>query len=61
VRRFNLRSGELEHESERPGFRWRATRVGDRLGGSAIGATNYSLATDEWTFPYHFHHGVEEC
>jgi uncharacterized cupin superfamily protein len=60
VRRFNLRSGELEHESDRPGFRWHATRVGDRLGAASIGATVYSLEADERTFPYHFHHGVEE-
>jgi uncharacterized cupin superfamily protein len=60
VRRFNLRSGELEYESDRPGFRWRATRVGDRLGAAAIGATVYVLGEDEQTFPYPFHHGVEE-
>ena len=60
MRRFNLRSGELEYESERPGFRWRATRVGDRLGAEAIGATVYLLDADERTFPYHLHHGVEE-
>ena len=60
MRRFNLRSGELEHEHERPGFRWRATRVGDRLGAAAIGATVYQLDADERTFPYHYHHGVEE-
>jgi uncharacterized cupin superfamily protein len=34
--------------------------VGDRLGAAAIGATVYVLGEDEQTFPYHFHHGVEE-
>jgi len=60
VRLFNLRSGELELESEQPGFRWGATRVGDRLGAAALGATVYLLDADERMFPYHFHHGVEE-
>jgi uncharacterized cupin superfamily protein len=60
VRRFNLRSGQLEREAGRPGFRWRATRAGDLVGGERIGASLYELPEGERTFPYHFHHGVEE-
>ena len=60
MRRFNLHSGELEHESDRQGFRWRGTRVGDLLGSARIGATLYELAEGEGPWPYHFHHGVEE-
>jgi uncharacterized cupin superfamily protein len=60
MRRFNLRSGDLEHESDRQRFRWRATRLGDVLGSARIGASLYELAEGERTFPYHFHHGVEE-
>jgi uncharacterized cupin superfamily protein len=60
VRRFNLRSGDLEHESDRQGFRWRMTRLGGLLGSARIGASLYELAEGQRTFPYHFHHGVEE-
>ena len=60
MRAFNVRGGELEHEGDRPGYRWRATRVGDRLGSTQIGGSIYELPDGEQTFPYHFHHGVEE-
>jgi uncharacterized cupin superfamily protein len=60
VRRFNLRSGQLDRESDRPDFRWRGKRVGDSLGGQRIGATVYELPDGERAWPYHFHHGVEE-
>ena len=57
---FNLLSGDLPHASERDGYRYGVTRVGDRLGGTQIGGSVYQLAAGEKTFPYHFHHGVEE-
>jgi uncharacterized cupin superfamily protein len=60
MRRFNLLAGTLDLESSRPGYRWRAARVGDQLGAERIGASLYELAEGEQTFPYHFHHGVEE-
>lgn len=34
--------------------------MGDRLGAELIGASLYELGSDELTFPYHFHHGLEE-
>ena len=60
MRRFNLRSGQLERESDRPEFSWHGKRVGDFLGGQRIGATVYELPQDERVWPYHFHYGVEE-
>jgi uncharacterized cupin superfamily protein len=60
VPRFNVLTGELDAESTRDGCRWRGTRVGDRLGSSRIGASVYELEAGERTFPYHYHHGVEE-
>lgn len=58
--RFNIVSGELETERDRPGFRIRTTRVGDRIGGDKIGATVYELDDGQRMCPYHFHYGVEE-
>jgi uncharacterized cupin superfamily protein len=60
VRRFNLVSGDLDLAQEREGFRWRGVRVGELIGARRIGGSVYELAAGERTFPYHFHHGVEE-
>jgi len=60
MRRFNLLGDELEREQAREGFRWRATSLADALGGSRIGASLYELGEGQQSFPYHFHHGVEE-
>lgn len=57
---FNVITAELDSECTRDGFRWRGTRVGDRLGSKRIGASLYELEAGERTFPYHFHYGVEE-
>jgi uncharacterized cupin superfamily protein len=61
MRRFNVLTNVAEDGSERPGYRWRGVRgIGDRLGAEAIGASVYELPDGELTFPYHYHHGVEE-
>ena len=60
MRRFNLRSDQLERQSDRPDFRWRGKRVGDVLGAQRIGASLYELPEGQHVWPYHFHHGVEE-
>jgi uncharacterized cupin superfamily protein len=60
VRRFNLAGGDLEHETDRDGFRKRQTRVADAIGATQIGGSLYELPAGERSFPYHFHHGVEE-
>jgi uncharacterized cupin superfamily protein len=60
VQRFNLLRGELQHEGVRDGYRRSRARVGDALGARQIGASVYELGDGQQTFPYHFHHGVEE-
>lgn len=60
MRVYNVLSGELELETDRPGFSWRGTRVGERIGGDRIGASVYDLPDGERTYPYHFHLGIEE-
>jgi uncharacterized cupin superfamily protein len=60
MRRYNLLAGELDDEHSRAGFAWRAARVGDLLGSGRIGGTVYDLPEQERTWPYHYHHGVEE-
>jgi uncharacterized cupin superfamily protein len=58
---FNLVDGELEDERPEPaGFRWRAARLGPKLGGTMIGATLYELEPGERSFPYHYEYGCEE-
>jgi uncharacterized cupin superfamily protein len=58
---FNVHDGELENERTEPdGFRWRATRIGPRIGAAKIGATVYELEPGQSTFPYHYEYGNEE-
>lgn len=45
-----------EHENYEK--RWR--RVGERLGGELLGGTVYELPPGKKSFPFHWHHGVEE-
>jgi uncharacterized cupin superfamily protein len=60
VLRFNFLFDELDANQNRDGFSWSASRVGDKLGAEKIGASLYELAEGQRTFPYHYHHGVEE-
>lgn len=60
MRRVNLFDLDLDVERSRQGFSWRAARIGDRLGSEMIGASLYDLPEGEQSFPYHYHHGVEE-
>ena len=60
MRRINVFSPEFDHSSEREGYSWRAVRVGKVLGAERIGASLYELPDGERTYPYHFHHGMEE-
>jgi uncharacterized cupin superfamily protein len=57
---FNLVDGELRNEHDREGWRFTATRVADEIGAERIGGSVYELPDGERTFPYHYHHGVEE-
>jgi uncharacterized cupin superfamily protein len=48
-------------EQDRPGYSWRGRRgVADESGLRYFGASVYELPEGEWSFPYHYHHGVEE-
>jgi len=60
VRRVNVFSLELVPAFDREGYRWRRARVGDLLGAKRVGGTVYELPEGERTFPYHFHHAIEE-
>jgi uncharacterized cupin superfamily protein len=60
MRRVNVLRPELDHASERDGYRWRALRVGRAVEAQRIGGRLYELAAGERTYPYHFHHGMEE-
>jgi uncharacterized cupin superfamily protein len=51
---------EWQVERDRDGYRGRGTRIGDAIGATAIGATVYELEEGQRSWPYHFHHGVEE-
>jgi uncharacterized cupin superfamily protein len=57
---FNLAGGPLGAERDRDGWRVRSTRVGDELGSRMIGGSIYELPSGERSFPFHYHHGVEE-
>jgi uncharacterized cupin superfamily protein len=56
----NLYDDDLDFTQDRDGFRLRGTRVGDRIGAALLGASLYELEPGQSSFPYHFHHGVEE-
>ena len=60
MQRFNVFSGALEPGFEREGYGARWQRVGPLVGAERIGASVYELDEGLQTFPYHFHHGVEE-
>ena len=60
MKRVNVLTPEFNHGSERDGYRWRSAAVGRMLGATRIGASLYELPEGERTFPYHFHHGMEE-
>jgi uncharacterized cupin superfamily protein len=58
---FNLLDAELADEEERSeGWRLRWASVSDVIGSARIGGSVYELDEGQWTFPYHYHHGVEE-
>jgi len=57
---YNLVDGPLRNEQDREGWRFTATRVADEIGAERIGGSVYELPEGERTFPYHYHHGVEE-
>ena len=58
---FNVLTGELSVQQDRSGYAWRG---GDGVAGEPglrwLGASVYELPAGQWTFPYHYHHWVEE-
>ena len=61
MRRFNVLAGELAVEQDRSGYTSHSSRgVARDLGLRRLGASVYELPDGQWTFPYHYHHGVEE-
>jgi uncharacterized cupin superfamily protein len=61
VHRFNVLTGELPVQQDRPGYTWRGRRgVAGEFGLRWLGASVFELPEGQWTFPYHYHHGVEE-
>jgi uncharacterized cupin superfamily protein len=60
VKRTNVFAPTFDHASEREGYRWRGARVGKAIGGRKIGASIYELPDGERTYPFHFHHAIEE-
>ena len=60
MKRTNIFAPEFDHESKREGYRWRSARVGKAIGGRKIGASIYELPDGEKTYPFHFHHAIEE-
>lgn len=61
MHRFNVLTGEVPVRQDRSGYAWRGRRgVADEAGLRMFGASVYELSDGQWTFPYHYHHGVEE-
>jgi uncharacterized cupin superfamily protein len=58
---FNLAAGALERTREdRDGRRTRSQAIGSALGAQLIGGSVYELEDGQRTWPFHYHHGVEE-
>ena len=60
MRKVNLFAPDLDLVCDRDGYRRRAASIGTQVGAEQIGAALYELGDGERTFPYHFHHGMEE-
>ncbi len=59
--RFNVLTGELPVQQDQSGYAWHGRRgVAREQGLRWLGASVYELPEGQWTFPYHYHHGVEE-
>ena len=57
---FNLFDDRFDLSRDRPGYSWRAVKVGRAIGAEKIGATLYELEPGQRTFPYHYEYGPEE-
>ncbi|MEI8106024.1 MAG: cupin domain-containing protein [Actinomycetes bacterium] len=59
-RRANLAAPTVDATQERPEFESQSSRVCAQIGSEQIDGTLYSPGDGARTFPYHFHHGMEE-
>ncbi len=61
MRRFNVLTGELPVRRDRSGYAWRGRGgLAREMGLGWLGASVFELPAGDWTFPYHYHYGVEE-
>jgi uncharacterized cupin superfamily protein len=60
MRQANVFTPEFDRTSEREGYHRRSAGIGRQLGSARTGASLYELGDGEKTFPYHFHHAMEE-
>jgi uncharacterized cupin superfamily protein len=56
----NILRPEFDGAWERDGYRRRSAGVAKQVGAEKIGGTLYELPDGEKSFPYHFHHNMEE-
>jgi uncharacterized cupin superfamily protein len=56
----NLLAPDFDGTRDREGYRWRSASVGKQIGAEKIGGSVYELGEGERSFPYHFHHAMEE-
>ena len=60
VRKVNVFSPEFDNSRDQEGYRWRSAWLGKQVGAEKIGVSLYELPEGQKSFPYHFHHGMEE-
>ena len=61
MEKFNVFTGELPTQQDRSGYAWRGCKgVMRKLGLHDLGGSVYELTDEDATFPFHYHHGVEE-
>ena len=59
-RTFNLYGEEWDGTRDREGWRVKAARFGQRIGGRLIGASMFEVEPGNKLWPYHTHHANEE-
>jgi uncharacterized cupin superfamily protein len=61
VRRYNLSEPEFtDDETDPDGFKTAYDRIGPKLGGDKLGATQYLIRPGQQLCPYHYEYGEEE-
>ena len=60
MRKVNLLAPEFDGSRDHERYRWRSAAIGKQLGAEKIGGSLYELGQGVRSFPYHFHHGMEE-